>query len=84
MCGPRVVLRTAILVRAVLKLLQFTSLWRSRLPNTGASSLTKINRYDDLTFERVSETVVCSDTRIGSALRTNQIAEFRILLEKMK
>ena len=35
MCGPRVVLRTAILVRAVLKLLQFTSLWRSRLPNTG-------------------------------------------------
>ena len=36
MCWPRVVLRTAILVRAVLKLLQFTSLWRSRLPNTGA------------------------------------------------
>ena len=36
MCWPHVVLQTAILVGAVLKLLQFTLLWRSCLLNTGA------------------------------------------------
>ena len=36
-------LRTAILVRAVLKLLQFTSLWRSRLLNTGGVFFSNLN-----------------------------------------
>ena len=42
MCWPRVVLRTTILVRAVLRLLQFTSLWRSRLLNTGAGIIAQL------------------------------------------
>ena len=41
-----------------------------------ASSLTRIDRYDDLTLESVTETVV-SDRKIRSALRTNRIAGFR-------
>ena len=45
MCWPRVVIRTAILVRAVLKLLQFTSLWRSRLFNTLADPIRTIRDY---------------------------------------
>ena len=45
MCWPRVVLRTAILVRDGLKLLQFTSLWRSRLPNTGGGIFSTLVFY---------------------------------------
>ena len=55
MCGPRVVLRTAILVRAVLKLLQFTSLWRSRLPNTGVVAASTNLRPRELVSPRVRE-----------------------------
>ena len=44
-----------------------------------ASSLTKIDRHDDLTFKSVT---MVSDTKIRSVLRTNQITGCRFLLEK--
>ena len=53
MCWPHAVLQLAILVRAVLKLLQFTSLWRSRLPNTGVVAASTNLRPCELDSPRV-------------------------------